>query len=122
MRPEEHHHLEGGLDAPRRGRRLIERWAADHPRRHELVLAVSELVANAVIHAADETEDDGVTLRFEDSDECVRVAVRHRGRMFRPRIRSGHSGLTLVERSVDRWGISEHGQSVEVWFEVDHDS
>ena len=114
------HHLEGDLNAPARSRRLIKGWASGHPRQHEIVLALSELVANAVVHAAAETERHGVSLRFEDGDSCIRVAVRHPGKVFEPRIRDEHGGLMLVANSVDRWGIAQRGQSVEVWFEVDH--
>jgi two-component sensor histidine kinase len=113
------HHLDGDLDAPARSRRLIEGWTSGHPRRHEIVLALSELVANAVIHAA-ETKDHGVSLRFDDGASCLRVAVRHRGRVFEPKVRDQHGGLTVVANSVDRWGIVQRGPSVEVWFEVDH--
>lgn len=116
------HHLDGDFDAPARSRRLIEGWASGHPRQHEIVLALSELVANAVVHAAKETRDHGVSLRFDDGDTCLRVAVRHRGRAFKPSIRDEHGGLTLVANSVDRWGIEQRGPAVEVWFEVDHDS
>lgn len=114
------HHLRGDLDAPARSRRLIEEWTAGHPRRHEIVLALSELVANAVIHAAGATKDHGMSLRIERGDSHLRVAVRHRGHAFEPDIRHDHGGLTLVANSVDRWGIDQRGRSVEVWFEVDH--
>lgn len=114
------HHLRGDLDAPARSRRLIEEWTAGHPRRHDIVLALSELVANAVVHAATETREHGVSLRIENGGSRLRVAVRHRGPVFEPSIRHDHSGLTLVDSSVDRWGIEQHGRSVEVWFEVDH--
>ena len=113
------HHLNGDITAPARSRRLMEAWAAGHPRQHEIVLALSELVANAVVHAPATTREHGVSIRFEERDSCVRVSVRHRGEAFTPAIRHDHSGLALVAGSVDRWGISEHGPSVEVWFEVD---
>lgn len=116
------HHLRGDLDAPARSRRLIEEWTADHPRRHEIVLALSELVANAVIHAAAETRDHGMSLRIERGDSYLRVGVRHRGHVFEPSIRHDHGGLALVANSVDRWGIDQRGRAVEVWFEVDHSS
>lgn len=114
------HHLRGDLDAPAQSRRLIGEWTAGHPRRHEIVLALSELVANAVVHAAEETREHGVSLRIEQGDSSLRVAVRHRGHVFEPSMRRDHGGLTLVESSVDRWGIEQRGRSVEVWFEVDH--
>lgn len=114
------HHLRGDLDAPARSRRLIEDWTAGHPRKHDIVLALSELVANAVVHAATETREHGLSLRIENGDSCLRVAVRHKGHVFEPTIRHNHGGLTLVDSSVDRWGIEQRGRSVEVWFEVDH--
>lgn len=114
------HHLRGDLDAPARSRRLIEEWTAGHPRRHEIVLALSELVANAVVHSAAETRDHGMSVRIEHRDTCLRVTVRHRGPAFEPSIRHDHGGLTIVDNSVDRWGINQRGRSVEVWFEVDH--
>lgn len=116
------HHLPGDVTAPARSRRLIEAWAAEHPRRHEIVLALSELVANAVIHAANETRERGVAIRFEERDSCVRIAVGQPGPVFSPTIRHQHSGLALVTGSVDRWGIDQNGASIEVWFEVDNDS
>lgn len=119
MRQSEHQ-LRGDANAPARSRRLMEVWAAGHPLQYEIVLALSELVANAVVHAPTATSELGVLIRFEEYESCMRVSVRHRGRAFTPTIRQKHSGLALVAGSVDRWGIDEHGRSVEVWFEVDH--
>ncbi|MEX1003829.1 MAG: ATP-binding protein [Acidimicrobiia bacterium] len=113
------HHLQGDITAPARSRRLLEAWAVGHSRRHEMVLALSELVANAVVHAGTEIRERGVSIHFEESDSCVRVSVHHPGRAFTPVIRHGHSGLALVAGSVDRWGIDQQGPSVEVWFEID---
>lgn len=114
------HHLHGDANAPARSRRLMEAWAEGHPLQHEFVLALSELVANAVVHAPTESSELGISIRFEEHESCMRVSVRHRGRTFIPTVRPKHSGLALVADSVDRWGIDEHGRSVEVWFEVDH--
>ena len=119
MRQSEHH-LHGDVTAPARSRRLVEAWAADHPRQHEIVLALSELVANAVVHAPTASRELVVSVLFEESESCVRVAVRHPGQVFSPTIRHDHSGLALVTGSVDRWGIDQRGPSVEVWFEIDH--
>ena len=113
------HHLNGDVTAPARSRRLMEAWAGGHLRQDEMVLALSELVANAVVHAPDTTREHGVSIRFEERDSWVRVSVHNRGEVFAPAIRHEHSGLALVAGSVDRWGIAEHGPSVEVWFEVD---
>jgi anti-sigma regulatory factor (Ser/Thr protein kinase) len=116
------HHLHSDLNAPARSRRLIEAWAAGHPRRHGMVLALSELVANAVVHTPTELRDRGVSIRFEEHESCLRVSVHQPGQAFKPTIRHQHTGLALVASSVDRWGIAEHGPSLEVWFEVDHNS
>ena len=114
------HHLAGDLDAPARSRRLAEDWATGHPRRHEIVLAVSEIVANAVTHGAPLTTESGMRLSFDSSDSCLRVAVAHAGAAFDPRNGRDFSGLSIVDSSVDRWGVDEREGNVEVWFEVDH--
>jgi anti-sigma regulatory factor (Ser/Thr protein kinase) len=114
------HHLAGDLDAPTRSRRLTEDWAVGHPRRYEIVLAVSEIVANAVTHGAPLTTENGVMLRFDDWESCLRVAVAHPGAVFDPHNDRDFGGLAIVERAVDRWGVEERDGNVEVWFEVDH--
>ncbi|MEX2279567.1 MAG: ATP-binding protein [Acidimicrobiia bacterium] len=115
MRDSEHR-LPADLDAPAKGRRLVEAWAAEHDRLHALVLAVSELVTNAVVHGAPATE---LTIRFGSTGSMIRVVVAHLGSVFEPRLERGYSGLSIVDRIVDRWGIEERDDSVEVWFEVD---
>lgn len=109
------HRLPADLDAPARSRRLVEAWAAGHDRLHEIVLSVSEIVTNAVTHGAPAAD---VMLRFDDEDSLVRVAVAHAGRVFDPKLDSGHTGLSIVDRIVDRWGIEQREGTVEVWFEV----
>lgn len=109
------HRLPADLEAPARSRRLIEKWAAGHDRLHEIVLSVSEIVTNAVTHGAPAAE---VMLRFDDEDSLVRVVVAHDGTVFDPRLDGGHTGLSIVDRIVDRWGIEQRDGTVEVWFEV----
>lgn len=110
------HRLAANVDAPARSRRLVEAWAADNDRLHAIVLAVSELVTNAVIHGTPATE---LTLRFGSEETLVRVVVSHVGNAFDPKLERGHNGLSIVDRIVDRWGIEQQHDSVEVWFEVD---
>lgn len=112
------HNLPGDLDAPARSRRLVEDWAAGHPRRHEIVLALSEIVANAVTHGGPMNE--GITLRFKSDASCLRVAVVQRGPTFEPLIDRELSGLKVVDGIVDRWGIEGDSDHVDVWFEIDH--
>lgn len=113
------HHLRGDLSAPARSRRLVRLRIEDHPRLHEIILAVSELVANAVTHASTYTRTSGLSLYIEDDDSHVRITVAHEGPAFDPVPHRKPSGLALVDNSVDRWGIEQHNGHVEVWFEVD---
>jgi hypothetical protein len=117
--PRADHHLPGDLDAPARSRRLTERTVGDHPRRGELVLAVSELVANAVLHGSG-TRERGLTLSFDQDEDRLRIGVEHEGEPFDPTVDRPFHGLGMVDQIVDRWGIDSHGSRVLVWFEVDH--
>lgn len=110
------HRLPADLDAPARSRRLIEEWAAGHDRLHSIVLSVSEIVTNAVTHGASAVD---VRLGFTEQQSLVRVVVAHEGRAFDPKLDGGHTGLSIVDRIVDRWGIEQRDDTVEVWFEVD---
>ena len=113
------HHLAGGLDAPAEARRLVGAWAKVHPRRDEIVLAVSEIVANAVTHGAAGSKG-GLTLRLESDRGRLRVVVAHAGASFTPKGRPDDlAGLQLVDRAVDRWGIDGDTDRVAVWFEID---
>jgi anti-sigma regulatory factor (Ser/Thr protein kinase) len=97
---------------------LVERTLGDHPRLEDIVLASSELVANAVVHGRD-TENAGMSLGIAAHATHLRVWVVHRGNWFDPRADRGVHGLGLVDRIADRWGIGERDGSVTVWFEVD---
>ncbi|MEX2655859.1 MAG: ATP-binding protein [Acidimicrobiia bacterium] len=77
---------------------------------------MSELVTNAVVHGAPATE---LTVRFSSTGSMIRVAVVNLGGVFDPQLERGYSGLRIVDRIVDRWGIEPLNDSVEVWFEVD---
>jgi anti-sigma regulatory factor (Ser/Thr protein kinase) len=112
------HRLPGVLEAPAQSRRLVERTLGDHPRLEDIVLASSELVANAVVHGRD-TENAGMSLGIAAHATHLRVWVVHRGNWFDPRADRGVHGLGLVDRIADRWGIGERDGSVTVWFEVD---
>jgi anti-sigma regulatory factor (Ser/Thr protein kinase) len=98
--------------------------AADEPLAQTLVLLVSELVTNAVLHTgrsavvrlslpgapAPET-----TVRLEVADAGGRAPV--------PRCAAADAtdgrGLTLVDGLADRWGWSREGTGKSVWCELD---
>ncbi|MET8246124.1 ATP-binding protein [Streptomyces sp. NPDC005202] len=97
---------------------------ADEPLAETLILLVSELVTNAVVHtgcpavlrlslsggAAETT-----TVRLEVADTSTRAPV--------PRCPDGDAtggrGLALVDGLADRWGWSREGTGKRIWCELD---
>lgn len=105
-------------------------WLADQPlggvslRNAQLVL--SELVTNSIVHAGLVEGRDEIVVTVRVTATGVRIEVADPGAGFPagaldpgdggPRRRA--SGLTIVERLVDRWGV-EGGSVTRVWFEMD---
>lgn len=116
------HRLRSNEDAPRAARGLIgELVRVESPasmRRDDLILCVSELVANAVRHGA----PGHLTLQIETLGSGVRVEVGDDGVDPFPwpeRLNSyGHWGLNLVKRMSDRAGIDRRPWTV-AWCEFD---
>jgi anti-sigma regulatory factor (Ser/Thr protein kinase) len=116
----------GGENAPRTARRALESLDGQIPPalQDDVRLLVSELVANSVLHAG-VGPDDSLTLVLSVSEERLRVEVHEPDHGFRPsfpaqREASGSgSGLLIVERVADRWGITREAGTC-VWFEIDH--
>jgi anti-sigma regulatory factor (Ser/Thr protein kinase) len=116
--------LPGDNGAPALARRAVEE-RVDHGYDDEqtgtLLLLVTELVTNAVLHAG--APGSPVLLRVTVAAQHLRVEVHDRGPGFemhkpKPRGSSGGYGLFLVERMSDRWGVSREGDTY-VWFELD---
>jgi two-component sensor histidine kinase len=112
--------LSGGSDAPARARRELTRLRADldPPLAETLRLLVTELVSNAVRHAA--AED--VSLKVLVARKAVFTEVTDNGPGFdlhqADASRANHWGLFLVRRLADRWGIVRDGKATKVWFEL----
>jgi anti-sigma regulatory factor (Ser/Thr protein kinase) len=114
--------LSGSPDAAAKARRGLSRLRADidPPLMETLRLLVTELVSNAVKHAAART----VTLNVIVGRAAVLTEVTDEGPGFDPAQtgtpRANHSGwgLFLVERLAERWGVSRNGSSTSVWFEL----
>ena len=106
---------------------------ADEPLAETLILLVSELVTNAVVHtgcpavlrlslpdAADsadaaDSDDSAATVRLEVADASARPP--------KPRHADGGEtngrGLALVDGLADRWGWNPEGAGKRIWCEVD---
>ena len=100
---------------------------ADEPLAETLVLLVSELVTNAVVHTGRPAvlrlslpgpSAEGAasaTVRVEVADSCSRAPV--------PRCAgddaTGGRGLALVDCLADRWGWSPEGPGKSIWCELD---
>jgi anti-sigma regulatory factor (Ser/Thr protein kinase) len=102
-------------------RRLIDEVGAplDAEAKATAHLLVTELVANAVRHVADDG-DVGVEIRMDERDGRLYVAIVDPGTgfEFRPRTadspKGGGWGLHLLDVLSDRWGM----QGGRVWFEL----
>ncbi|MER5874897.1 MULTISPECIES: ATP-binding protein [unclassified Streptomyces] len=96
---------------------------ADEPLAETLILLVSELVTNAVVHTGCPAVlrlclpggGDAATVRLEVADSCARPPI--------PRHAEGDEtngrGLELVDGLADRWGWNPEGAGKRIWCEVD---
>jgi anti-sigma regulatory factor (Ser/Thr protein kinase) len=89
---------------------------------HVLVM-VSELVTNSVLHGG-AGQEDLIELSLAWSPERLRIEVLDRGPGFGASLadpdREGGWGLQLVERLSDRWGVTRTEATI-VWFELSLD-
>jgi anti-sigma regulatory factor (Ser/Thr protein kinase) len=81
-------------------RRAVRDYASEQgfgqDRLHEVTLAVSEIVANAVLHAYRDGGDGSITVAAESSDDGLVVKVADDGMGLTPRTDSPGAGLGLV--------------------------
>jgi anti-sigma regulatory factor (Ser/Thr protein kinase) len=88
---------------------------------HTLLLLVSEVVSNAVLHSNAPPELP-ITLTTSVTEDLIRVAVTDAGGGFVPTARNpeathGGYGLYLVDKAACRWGVDRVGGTT-VWFEL----
>ncbi|MFC5825329.1 ATP-binding protein [Nonomuraea insulae] len=96
---------------------------AGHPAADDVVLAVSELAANAVEHSAASC-DDNFEVRITHLADAVRVEVHDHGGAGRPRPGVADAeatrgrGLFLVDHLSRDWGITHKPDHTGVWCEI----
>jgi anti-sigma regulatory factor (Ser/Thr protein kinase) len=106
-------------EARDRAARELQGWG-DPDSRHAVVLLISELVTNAVVHARSTVtvdlavSDDGPVLVKVHDESPVRP-TRRRHHADRP----GGRGMHLLESLATRWGVEESRIGKSIWFEVD---
>jgi len=115
--------LPAGLESTTSARRFAEQtldgWGITGEAFETTRLLVSELVANAVTHAATAAE-----MILDLSDRRLRVEVRDEagGRPERrdPGLEEPTGrGLLIVEKLADRWGVDDDPPGKSVWFELE---
>jgi anti-sigma regulatory factor (Ser/Thr protein kinase) len=116
--------------APARARAAIESWCPEldggRPRQETLLLLVSEVVTNAVMHSQARA-DAAIVLTAGIYGEHVHVEVTDAGDGFTPpsagmprrreRMTIGGYGLYVVDQAASRWGVDRAG-GTRVWFEM----
>jgi anti-sigma regulatory factor (Ser/Thr protein kinase) len=122
--------LRRDAQAPAAARTAVGAWCPDldggAPRLETLLLLVSEVVTNAVIHSRGPA-DAPILLTASVSGGNVQVAVVDAGEGFTPparrsprasdRITIGGYGLYVLDRGASRWGVDREG-GTRVWFEL----
>jgi anti-sigma regulatory factor (Ser/Thr protein kinase) len=112
--------------APAQARAAVSAWCerlgvSSVRAQQAVVLLVSELVSNAVLHSK-APPGSSVTLAARLAGEAMRVSVSDAGEGFEPRPRdpaqlSDGYGLFLLDKMASRWGVDAAG-STSVWFEL----
>ena len=112
--------LDASVHAPGGARRVVRDAIGSElgPVADTLLLLVSELVTNAVLHAR-----STATVRLDLGTDAVRVEVQD-GEERLPGVvdpdvdREGGRGLQMVEQLADRYGWTRLGDGKSVWFEL----
>lgn len=115
--------IPASTSAPHRARQTLAKLLEGDDRRDDILLAISELVSNAVIHG-DLDEGDPICLEMQRRRGRVRVCVSHPGPpVARPPRRGGASrpgghGFSILEQVVTRWDVEHRDGVTRAWFET----
>jgi anti-sigma regulatory factor (Ser/Thr protein kinase) len=102
--------------------RLCEELALGGSESHTVLLLVSEVVSNAVLHSCGPAQAP-IELSADVAQDAIRIAVSDAGEGFVPEERhparaNGGYGLYLLQKAASRWGVEADGATT-VWFEVE---
>jgi anti-sigma regulatory factor (Ser/Thr protein kinase) len=104
--------------SPRTTRRLFAAHFANHPRLDDLLLCLSEVVTNAVLHAVPPIHVLGnivdAKVRVEVSDGSKAAPIQRTPTHSSPTGR----GLNLLDHLASDWGVEITGSGKTVWFEI----
>ena len=117
--------LRRDIDAPQLARAAVTSLCDEHElggaQRHTMILLVSELVSNAVLHSRAPASAP-ILLAATLGADRVRVTVTDAGHGFTPTPRDspgvgGKYGLYLLDQTASQWGVDRRG-GTRVWFEL----
>lgn len=89
----------------------------------DAMLVLSELVTNAIRHAAPLPTGE-IRVHWSIQDDCLHMEITDGGAVTRPHAgvvsasSLGGRGLDIVRRVSDRWGVKEDHDCVTVWADV----
>lgn len=117
--------LDGDPDAPARGRHavteVLDRWGCGPATREDMLLVVSELVTNAVVHGA-----EPIVVTMVRASERIRVEVTDgatesspHSKLRPPADAENGRGLSVVTQLAVAWGWrASPGRGKTVWAEL----
>jgi len=118
-----HRSIPADPGAPRVARNAVKDFlnglGADPGALSDVLLAVSEVVTNCVVHAGTES---AIGLNVEVDEGKLRVDVSDAsagGARLRPASGTGGYGLSIVDALSSRWGTAQENDLNVTWFELD---
>jgi anti-sigma regulatory factor (Ser/Thr protein kinase) len=104
-------------DAVRAARHALRERGLNPDLDHTVSLLTSEVVTNAITHAADHGD---IRIAAAFAPGYARIEVLDRGPGFDPGVRHGTAGfgLRLLDKLATSWGV-ERATGTLVWFEID---
>lgn len=110
----------GGKDAPARVRTALKAINGGlGEKKNDVGLLVTELVANAVVHAGIDHESF-LEVGVSAASDTIKGVLVYPGEPFTAGAEpeEGHFGLFLVESLADTWGFERDDDKNRVWFEI----